>query len=71
VWLGLQGVAYPSLLGYGGAGMDLVRGHKGAPARPRESRVHDSDGACYLTRARGPHISCASGGIRGGLRGIL
>jgi hypothetical protein len=31
--LGLQGVASPSLLGHGGAGLDPVRGHNGAPTR--------------------------------------
>jgi hypothetical protein len=30
--LGLQDVASPSLLGYGRAGLDHVRGHNGAPA---------------------------------------
>jgi hypothetical protein len=69
--LGLQGVASPSLLDYDGAGLNPVEGHDGAPTGPHEPRVHDGDIACNLPHARGPYITHASGGIRGGLRGIL
>jgi hypothetical protein len=47
--LSLQGVASPSLLNYGGARLDPIGGHAGAPTRPHESGVHDGGGACGLS----------------------
>jgi hypothetical protein len=69
--LGLQGGSSPSLLGYGGAGLDPIGGHNGAPVRSLESRVHDGGGACDLPHALGPRIPHASGEIRGGLHDVL
>jgi hypothetical protein len=69
--LGLQGVASPSLLGYGGVGLDPIKSNNGALVGSCESRVHDCGEACGLPRARGSCISHANRGIRGGLRGIL
>jgi hypothetical protein len=69
--IGLQGVASPSLPIYGGAGLDPIRSHTGAPTRPCEPGVHDGGGASNLSCAQGPHISHVGGGIRGGLRIIL
>jgi hypothetical protein len=50
----LQGVASPSLLNYGGAGLDPNRGHDRAPAGTPELGVHDGSGAYDLSCARGP-----------------
>jgi hypothetical protein len=47
----LTGVASPYLLNYGGVVLDHVGGHARAPAKPRESGVHDSGGASDLPRA--------------------
>jgi hypothetical protein len=69
--LSLRGVISPSLLIHGGVGLDCVRGHVGAPAKPHESGAYDSGGLGYLSCARGCCISCSSGGIRCGVRGIL
>jgi hypothetical protein len=49
--LSLRGVASPSLLIYGGFGLDYVRGHARELAKPRESGVYDSDGVGYLSCA--------------------
>jgi hypothetical protein len=65
--LSLLGVASPSLLINGGAGMDHHRVHAIAPAKPHESRVYDSSGAHDLPHARGSCIQCAGGGIHRGL----
>jgi hypothetical protein len=71
VLLGLQGAASPSLLGYGRARLDPIRGHNEAPTGSPKSRVHDGGGACDLPCARGPRFSHANGGIRGGLLDVL
>jgi hypothetical protein len=51
--LSLQGVASPSLLIHGGAGLHLVRGHPRAPAKPHELGLHDGGRAHGLSCARG------------------
>jgi hypothetical protein len=51
--------------------MDPIRGHVGAPAGPREPRVHDGGGAHNLSCARGSRIPHIGEGIRGGFRGVL
>jgi hypothetical protein len=69
--LSLWGVASPSLLNYGGAGLDSVGGHAGASARPHESGAHDGGGACDISCAQGPRISCSSGAICGSKHSVL
>jgi hypothetical protein len=69
--LSLQSVASPSLLNYGGVGLDYIRGHARAHAKPRESGVYDGGGARGLSLARGSCIPRSGGGIRCGMRDIL
>jgi hypothetical protein len=65
------GCCFPSLPNYVGTRLDTVGGHVGAPTGHRESGVLNGGGACDLSCGRGPHISRASGGIHGGLHGVL
>jgi hypothetical protein len=58
----LQGAASPSLRNYGGVGLDHVGGHVRAPAKPRESGVHDGGRAHDQPCKGGPRIPCASRG---------
>jgi hypothetical protein len=44
----LLGVALTSFLIHGRVGLDRVRGQARAPAKPCESGVYNSDGACDL-----------------------
>jgi hypothetical protein len=69
--LSLRGFIYPSLLIHGGVGLVRVGGHAGAPTKPRESGVYDSDGVGYLSYARGSCISRSGGGICHGMRDVL
>jgi hypothetical protein len=69
--LSLWGVISPSLLIHGGVGLDRIRGHTRAPAKPHESMVYDCDLVGYLSCAQGSCISCSGGEIHRGVRGIL
>jgi hypothetical protein len=67
----LRSVASPSLSSHGGTRLDSCHGQARSPAKPREPRVHDGDGAHGLPHARGPLILCACERIHGDLYGIL
>jgi hypothetical protein len=69
--LSFLGVAAPSLLIYGGDGLDRVRCNTRAPAKACESRVYDGGRACDLPRSRGSRIPHSSGRIRRGVCGVL
>jgi hypothetical protein len=47
----LTDVASPFLQSHGGAGLDRIRGHARAPAKPHELGVYDGGRARELSRA--------------------
>jgi hypothetical protein len=69
--LSLRGGISPSLLIHGRDGLDHVRGHRRALAKPHELGVYDSGGVGYLSCAQGSCISCSGREIRPGVCGIL
>jgi hypothetical protein len=60
--LSLLSVAFPSLLIYGGVGLDHIGGHTRAPTKPCESGVYDSGGACDLRLSEDPASPVQAGG---------
>jgi hypothetical protein len=69
--LSLQGVASPSLLNHGRAGLDCIEGHSRAPTKTHESGVYDSGGAHDFPRAQGSHIPRSGGGMRRDMHDVL
>jgi hypothetical protein len=63
----LRSVASPSLSSHGGTRLDSCHGQARSPAKPREPRVYDGNGAHSLPRARGPCVPRTRGRIHGNL----
>jgi hypothetical protein len=67
----LKGVAFPSSLRHGRAGLDSFHRYARPPAKTHESWVYGDGGARGLSCARGPYVPHTCGGIHGVLCGIL
>jgi hypothetical protein len=52
----LEGVALPSSLSHGGAGLDPFHRYAEPPTKPREAWVYGGGGARGLSCARGPYV---------------